>query len=499
MLSLVFLCAQKVISDHASITWSLKYIPKELYPVLFKACVLHKKVLLLQQLTETWPFPVLCFRKLLLSDKHCSQALLKEKPNRMCVQAVIMGIKTYLAHVLFKEGSKQQLRILDMTGMHEDGLEHDPFTMSLWSRTVSLAKACIDIAKVYSKDEVQRMRYKEAHAPYGSVYVEVWVDLFVNSTSFAVLREALSVSTQCPLRLMCRDLRAEELSLRSTLDLLEFLSPAGVRQIDLRFNNLGLSGLNVLLPHMTKFTILQSLKLPYSNIDVRRLSPTMEEGLQNFACQLGQLCALKELNLGSSRLSGRLRQLLGGLQKPLESLELAFCYLLPVDLYYLSQSVHISCLKKVDLSGHNLSQGLLQPFQQLLTEISDCLLHLDIMECKLTDTHLSSLLPSLCRCSHLRYLGLFGNPISSQGLRTLLQNCLLLLPELQLVVYPFPVDCYSDNSWPTLDNYFDQEKLEQIGTEVQQMLIIAGRTDVVWTTDVHAHSSGLSESVVLAV
>ncbi|NXW52744.1 LRC14 protein, partial [Nyctiprogne leucopyga] len=78
---------------------------------------------------------------------------------------------------------------------------------------------------------------------------------------------------------------------------------------------------------------LLSLKLPYSNVDVRR--PATDVGLRCLAAQLGRLNQLKELNLGSSRISGKLRQLLGDLQTPLESLELAFCYLLPGDFTFL--------------------------------------------------------------------------------------------------------------------------------------------------------------------
>ncbi|OCT77293.1 hypothetical protein XELAEV_18032492mg [Xenopus laevis] len=499
MESLVSVCAQKLVCDHSSLRRALDLMPKELYPALFKAAFLGKKTLVLQDLVQTWPFAVLSFHKLLNSNRHCDPQLATEKPSKLCVQTVILGVITYLSDALTKgpegpQAGRQRLRLLDMTGMQEEGLEQNPDTMSLWSRTVTLAKACIDVSKRHSEEVMQvSKRRRSCHInalPASSpLYIEVRVDLFVNSTSYGVLREALLVSSHSPLRLQCRDFRAEELSLRSTAGLLELLNPGSVRQIDLRFNNLGLSGLNVLLPHMAKFSHLQSLKLPYSNVDVRRLSPVMEEGLQSFASQLGQLGALKELNLGSSRLSGRLRQLLGGLQRPLESLELAFCSLLPMDLSYLSQSSHMSSLRKLDLSGNNLSEFLLTPFLHLLAEISGHLLYLDVMECKLADAHLSALMPILCRCSWLRYLGLFCNPISSDGLRMVLQN-LVRLPELHLVVYPFPVDCYSDpthfsSTAASLDSSFDHEKLTRVGEELQQMLMRAQRMDMVWTTDMY--------------
>ncbi|XP_008120226.1 leucine-rich repeat-containing protein 14 isoform X1 [Anolis carolinensis] len=516
MHSLVFLCAQKVVSHYTTLQDALDFIPKELYPVLFKAAFLDKRTPSLQQLVETWPFPVLSFQKLLRKCQHCEYALIREKPNKLCIQAIILGVVTYLTKLLEERHSSkryrafhfpskgkgdkgQRLKVLDMTGLQDEG--QGPESMSLWSRTVTLAKACLDISKQQSK--YMRRTSKRRKGPYSTtltlpiphpVWVDVWVDLFVNSTSYGVLKDALQVNSINALRLRCRDFRAEELSIASTVGLLEFLDPVGVRQVDLRFNNLGLSGLRVVLPHLAKFTNLASLKLPYSNIDVRRLTVGMEGSLQYFANQLSRLKCLKELNLGSSRLSGKLRQLLGDLHSPLESLELAFCYLLPSDFAYLSQSHHTPALKKLDLSGNNLSDVLLHPFLGLLTESASTLLHLDIMECRLLDTQLNALLPVLSRLSRLRYLGVFGNPFSAVGLKNLLHRT-LGLPDLRLVIYPYPVDCYGEDlPWPPtssnlLNGAVDEEKFSRISNELQQMLLSGNRTDVVWTTNLCRHNS----------
>ncbi|XP_077207422.1 leucine-rich repeat-containing protein 14 [Paroedura picta] len=503
MHSLVFLCAQKVVSHHATLHGALGFLPKELYPVLFKAAFMDKRTLALQDLVQTWPFPVLSFQKLLRKCQHCERALIRERPNKLCIQTVILGVVTYLIKMLedrhHNKSKGQRLQILDMTGLQDEG--HGPESMSLWSRTVTLAKACLDISKQQSK--CIKRASKRRKGPYNNsvalpppqpVSMDVWVDLFVNSTSYGVVKDALQINSSNALRLRCRDFRAEELSIASTVGLLEFLDPAGVRQVDLRFNNLGLSGLRVVLPHLAKFTNLASLKLPYSNIDVRRFTVGMEGSLQYFATQLSRLACLKELNLGSSRLSGKLTQLLGELQSPLESLELAFCYLLPNDLAYLSQSLHTPALKKLDISGNNLSDCLLQPFQLLLAEASGTLLHLDIMECRLMDTHLGTLLPALCRCSRLRYLGVFGNPISTKGLKNLLHKT-VGLSDLKLVIYPYPVDCYGEDlPWPPtssnlLNGSVDEEKFSRVNNELQQMLLSANRADAVWTTNLCRHNS----------
>ncbi|XP_069477877.1 leucine-rich repeat-containing protein 14 isoform X1 [Ambystoma mexicanum] len=506
MCSLVFLCARKVVSDHSSIHKALDFIPKELYPVLFKAAFIDKKTLVLRDLVHRWPFTVLSFRKLLEdTNKHEFSTTAKEEPSKLCVQTVILGVIANLNEGLAlgdKEHNtrRHQLRLLDMTGLQDGGINDDPQTMSLWSRTVTLAKACIEVSKRQCEEAKRAWKRRKgmgstlvaANAPDDQLYVEVRVDLFVNSTSYGVLREALQVSTSSPLRLKCRDFRAEELSIRSTVGLLELLDSASVRQVDLRFNNLGLSGLNMLLPYMAKFPSLLSLKLPYNNIDVRRLSVEMEKGLQSFATEIGRLSSLKELNLGASRLSGRLRQLLGGLNNPLESLELAFCHLLPSDISYLSESIHVPSLKKLDLSGNNLSELLLHPFQRLISRVSASLLYLDIMECKLTDTHLEAILPSIYLCSKLRYLGIFCNPISCQGLKTFVLRS-TPLHDLQLVIYPYPVDCYSESlPWPTSlcsfqDTCFIEEKMSQFTVDLHRIVEEAHRTDVVWTTDLYKH------------
>ncbi|XP_010212397.1 PREDICTED: leucine-rich repeat-containing protein 14 [Tinamus guttatus] len=231
------------------------------------------------------------------------------------------------------------------------------------------------------------------------------------------------------------------------------------------------------------------LRLPYSNVDVRRLPPGADLG--GLAAQLGALARLKELNLGSSRLSGQLQLLLGTLQGPLESLELPFCSLLPCDLCYLSQSPHAPALKKLDLSGNNLSASLLQPFVELLVAAAASLLHLDVMECRLRDAQLQALLPPLQRCARLRSLGLFGNPLSMAALRALLLGT-APLPDLRLVVYPYPVDCYRDDLPPSSSSSFlsdgavDEERLARAAAELQDLLRSAGRADAVWTTSLSA-------------
>uniref|UniRef100_V9KI72 Leucine-rich repeat-containing protein 14 n=1 Tax=Callorhinchus milii TaxID=7868 RepID=V9KI72_CALMI len=460
MHSLVFFCAQKVISDHASTRKALDSIPHEIYPVLFKAAFLDQRILVLRDLVQMWPFAELNFSSILKKSKHCDQDMIREKPNKQCLQAVILGVKDYVINELRQNRSltnrkNRLLHIVDLTGLQDDGDKPDEETIGQWSRTVALAKACIEVSRTSKREEYnssKRRKGKGGVLMEGScdpqICVNIHANLFITSHSYGTVKDALHLSQTFPLCLKCRDLRAEELSVKKTISILELLDPMVLRKIELRYNNLGLCCLSTVFPFIPRFVNLNSLKLPYSNIDVRYMTLEVEEFFQKMVSVLSQLPNLKELNLVSSRLSGRIRELLSVLQQPLESLELAYCFLLPADVTYLASSHHAATLKKLDVSGNNLSDVLLNPFCQLLQQASNSLIYLDIMECRVMDRQLSAFLPALRQCSQLQYFSCFCNPISSEGLKSLL-HCVVELPNLKVVVHPNPVDCYEEGlPWP---------------------------------------------------
>ncbi|XP_072364118.1 leucine-rich repeat-containing protein 14-like isoform X1 [Scyliorhinus torazame] len=516
MNSLVFFCAQKVISDHASTRKALDYIPREIYPVLFKAAFLDIRTLVLRDVVQRWPFSILNFSTILKRCKHCDRDVIREKPNKQCLQAVIMGVKDYLMNELrqnrtptnrkskastsqdnIKLRKHRMLRVVDLTGLQDDGDRQDADTIGQWSRTVALAKACIDISRTSKRDEYSssKRRKGKGGAPLdgacdSQMCVEIHANLFITSNSYATVRDALQIGKTSPLCLKCRDLRAEELSAKKTVSILELLDPAVLKKIELRYNNLGLCGLSAVFPYFPMFGNLISLKLPYSNIDVRHMTPEMEESFQSMVSAFSQMPNVKELNFASSRLSGRIRELLSVLQKPLESLELAYCYLLPTDATYLANSHHAPFLRKLDLSGNNLSDVLLGPFCQILQHSSTSLVYLDIMECRVMDRQLASFLPALKQCSQLQYFSCFCNPISSQGLKALLHTA-VQLPVLKIVVHPIPVDCYEEGlPWPPstydlIDYSIDQEKLSRVDSELNEIRLKAVRTDIVTTVELY--------------
>ncbi|XP_016160972.1 PREDICTED: leucine-rich repeat-containing protein 14-like [Ficedula albicollis] len=475
--SLVFLCARRVVAQRP-----LPTLPSHLYPVLFQVAFLDGRPLVLRDLVATWPFPELNLWRLLGRRK-----LLRDHSCTDCVQAVIQGVVDQLRQEPDERSRHSSLRVLDMTRLSHSVSGCTPTGLTIWFSQNALAKACMEVSK--HQPESQRRGSKWPKGCSGAATaaaapqppgVDVHTDLRVNEMSYEILCNTLQAGAASPLRLKCRELQAGHVSASEIVTLLESLDPCCLQMVEL-WNTWGLTWLLVILPHLSRFPELRSLKLKYIDVDMQHLTPESTMRIRSVARQLGMLPGLQELSLGFSELSGNLQQILCDLQTPLESLELGYCFLVPADLTFLSQSIHAPALKMLDLSGNNISQGLLEPLRLLLEETSASLLYLDLEHCHVADSHLAALLPTLLRCSRLRFLRLFGNPLSTAAIKDLLQRT-LELPDLHLVEHPYPMDCYKpvlpDSGW---DFVLDEELLAVTTAEISQLLENSGRTDLIFT------------------
>ncbi|XP_040403414.1 leucine-rich repeat-containing protein 14 isoform X1 [Cygnus olor] len=241
--SLVHLCARRLAGHAAGARRALPLLPAELYPALLEAALAEQRAPLLRDLVRSWPYPVLRLPRRLRRARR--------PPGKLCVQALLLAVTAGLRR---DASARPCLRVLDMTGL-QDGAEQGPDSLSLWSGTVLLAKACLEASQRRDdQHDAERLEGSPGSSPPPRS-VEVRVDLFVNSTSGPILRAALRAGGA--LRLRCRDFHAEELSLGATLALLEALEPAGLRRVDLRFNNLGLPGLAEVVPRLERFPDLR--------------------------------------------------------------------------------------------------------------------------------------------------------------------------------------------------------------------------------------------------
>ncbi|NWT32987.1 LRC14 protein, partial [Cardinalis cardinalis] len=68
-------------------------------------------------------------------------------PCKLCVQAVILAVVAQLRRQLEEPGHDASLRVLDITGLPDSASGRAPHGMSVWSGTVALAKACVEVSK----------------------------------------------------------------------------------------------------------------------------------------------------------------------------------------------------------------------------------------------------------------------------------------------------------------------------------------------------------------
>ncbi|NXS13272.1 LRC14 protein, partial [Neodrepanis coruscans] len=71
-------------------------------------------------------------------------------PSKLCLQSVLLALVEQLRRDLEEPGrdsSRCCLRVLDVTGLRDEGRGRIPDGMSVWSSTVALAKACLEASR----------------------------------------------------------------------------------------------------------------------------------------------------------------------------------------------------------------------------------------------------------------------------------------------------------------------------------------------------------------
>ncbi|XP_030254804.1 leucine-rich repeat-containing protein 14 [Sparus aurata] len=549
VLSLVSICAREVVSDHSASPCWLRWVPRELYRPLLEAAFSGCRPLAVGELVQRWPERTLrvggrrkqgqtapnrlCIQALLLavvrglSDQRYALQVLDlcglqgdeggmgdpmggwSLTVALCTMAV--QAKAGAQRAQRREGERERKRFSALERekdvkrergqwkrgkeLNGDGMGTDNKDLS-WKSCGVLSEEEV-IKGVRRRMEMERKREsavagsggsrKETESVNSDVLVHVRADLFVNARSWERVRVALNTSG--PLKLQCRYLRVEEISVSSIRTLLDLLPRQGLLGIDVRYSNLGVAGLAELLPLLSTFPALSSLRLHYCNLDFRRDHPGQEEALRDLSLGLTTLQELRRLSLTALRLPGQLRVLLSSLPQPLEILELPYLSLSPADLAYLSCSHHASTLQQLDLSENHVDQTTLPSIRRLLSQASSSLQHLSLSGCGLTDGLLGLLLPSLGGCWALKSLALALNPLSMAGLMDLVRMA-VRMPSLRHLLYPNPLEDYQPGlpdlpssaqllDWP-LDEATD---INTTSSQLKRVLMDGGRSDVFLTCD----------------
>ncbi|XP_026219731.1 leucine-rich repeat-containing protein 14 [Anabas testudineus] len=542
VLSLVSLCARVVVSDHSSSPCWLRWVPRELFRPLLEAAFSGCRPLAVGELVQRWPERSLCVG----GRRKQGQT----SPNRLCIQALLLAVVRGLSdqrcalqvldlcglqgdeggmgdpmggwsltvalctmivqaragaqRAQRKEGERERKRFSALERERDIKRERGQ-----WKEASSAGEKNARPSEVLGEEEVikgvrRRMeteRKKESASTGGTgstkeneekdigsdVLVHVRADLFVNARSLE--RAHMALSTSGPLKLQCRYLRVEEISVSSIRTLLDLLPRRSLLGIDVRYSSLGVAGLAELLPLLSTFPALNSLRLHYCNLDFRRDHPVLEEALKGLSQGLAQLQELRRLSLTALRLPGQLRVLLSSLPQPLEILELPYLSLSPADLAYLSCSHHASTLQQLDLSENRLDEKTLPSIRRLLSQASSSLQHLSLSGCGLTDTLLGLLLPSLGGCRTLKSLALALNPLSMAGLMDLVKMA-VRMPSLRQLLYPNPLEDYQPGlpelpssahllDWPLNDT----TDINTTSSQLNRVLIDSRRNDLFLTCD----------------
>lgn len=525
--SLVSLCAAEVVSDHSSSPHWLRWVPRELYRALLEAAFSGSRPLAVGELVQRWPE-----RSLRVGERRRKHGELP--PNRLCIQALLLAVVRGLSD------PRSVLQVLDLSGLQGDeGSAGDP--MGGWSLTVALCTMIVQARNGVKKSQIKegerdRKRFsalqrdadvkrergqkanamsaeelrmgvrrrmemekktdvsplndegnKMDHEDSSNVLVHVRADLFVNARSWDRVHAALS--THGPLKLQCRYLRVEDMSVSSIKSLLNLLPHQGLLGIDVRYSTLGVVGFAELLSLLSTFPALDTLRFHYCNLDFRRDPTGQDEALRDLSQGLKQLNQLKCLSLTALRLPGQLRVLLSSLSRPLLVLELPYLSLSPADLAYLSCSHHASTLRQLDLSENRVDETSLPSIRRLLSQASSSLQHLSLSGCGLTDGLLALLLPSLGCCVALKSLALALNPLSMARLMDLVRTA-VRMPNLRQLLYPNPLEDYHPGlpdlpssaqllDWP-LDETAD---INNTSTQLNKVLMDNGNSRLVLTCD----------------
>ncbi|XP_053715922.1 leucine-rich repeat-containing protein 14 [Synchiropus splendidus] len=541
-LSLVNLCAREVVSDHGSSLCWLRWVPRELYGALLQAAFSGCRPLAVGELVHRWPE-----RSLRVGGPWKPG---QRAPNRLCIQALLLAVvkgltdprcalrildlcglqgdegsmgdpmggwslTVALCNMVVQARAGAQKREGERERKRFSALERDKDVKRERGKRREVdcdegeSKEIIMDDKEKSEEEMmkgvrRRMEMerrtgapvimveesreeKEGEDLDSGVLVHVRADLFVSARSWERVRVALSSTG--PLKLQCRFLRVEEISVSSIKTLLGLLPHQVLLGVDVRYSNLGVSGLAQLLPLLSTFPHLHSLRLHYCNLDFHREDTGQSEALRELSQGLSQLKRLKCLSLTALRLPGHLRVLLSSLPRPLEVLEVPYLRLSPSDLAYLSCSHHASSLQQLDLSENRMDGGTMICMRRLLSNASATLQHLSLSGCGLTDDLLALLKPSLGSCSALKSLAFALNPLSMAGVLDLVRMA-VKMPSLKQLLYPNPLEDYQAGlpdlpssaqllDWP-LDESTDTSATS---SQLNQVLIDSGRSDLMLTCD----------------
>ncbi|KAM5223968.1 melanoma antigen preferentially expressed in tumors-like [Hipposideros larvatus] len=465
---LVELACQSLLREEAMAIAALESLPVELFPPLFVAAFAGRHSKTLKAMVQAWPFPCLPMG-----------ALMKERqPYHEIIQAALDGLD-----VLLSQEARPRRWKLQMLDLQKNS--HQDF-WTRWSGTKSSMCSLLEPEMVQPMKKRQKVDGSGVWSKPPSASMEVFIDLYLKEgTPDKSIRYLIKKVRQKRglLHLCCEKLQISSVSVQN-IRILKMVQLNSV--LDLEVNcTWKLFALEKFIPYLGQMGNLHRLTLSHIYMSFHITPEQEEQCASQFSSQFLSLLHLQELYLDSiSFLQGHLDQLLRCLKTPLETLSITNCLLLEIDLMNLSQSLNVSQLKDLSLTGVNLTGVSYESLQVLLERASATLQDLELDDCGIMDLEFTAILRILSHCSQLTTFSFCGNPVSVAVLEDLLRHT-TGLRKLSQVLYPAPVESYQD-----IRGNLDLGILAQMHIRLRQVLQELGRPGVIWFGANHCANCG---------
>ncbi|XP_045140343.1 melanoma antigen preferentially expressed in tumors-like [Echinops telfairi] len=448
-----------LLRDDTSAIAALECLPINLFPPLFKVAITGGHFKTVTAMVGAWPFHFLALGSLLVA----------EEPHQEILKAALDGLDVLFGQKV--RPRRWRLQVLDL---------RKKIDTSSWNAgSGTLVRSSVYFAEEPVYAQLRQRRQNMEHSKLGEkqpiVSVQVLIDMRIRKCDeFLTFLIERVRQRKGLMRLCCKNLAFVDMP--SQISLIENILQAvqldfiQILTINCTWDLFILARIAPYLGCMFKLRRLILCRITTRFFNSEAEDREVETSLAQFAAQFFHLHQLKELLLLSVHcLEGHLDQVLSCLASPLETLWITDCLISDSDLTYLTVCSNTSQLNSFHLRDVVLTNVNPELLQSLLMRASTTLHFLDWSGCGITDSQLTSILPSLGHCSQLQFFKFSGSLVSMTVLERLLRYTLPLC-NFQCLELPVPVECYVENTGilhqDTLELHMD--KIRQILQELER-------------------------------
>ncbi|KAL6086175.1 hypothetical protein STEG23_013450 [Scotinomys teguina] len=393
---------QSLIRNETLDTSTLQILPVLLWYELFMEASTQRKTKMIEALVADWP------------DSYLPVRLLMRNPNLEIYQAILAGVDTWLPRRLYPRQNLQEVDLRNVQAGRDDG---DRSTETLPEQQVAAGLP----------QHTLRRR------------LEIFTALHLPPDEYQTMFLEWAEKRKSSVHLCCVKLRIGTVSGYSVKKVFKLLQPEFIQELELN-TVCNLYTLASFVPFISKMSNLHKIML-VRVFKGRTATDRDEKYVPKIISLFSKLSCLKHVTIDDVYfLNEHMKQLLGCLKNPLESLSISLCKLSQSDLESFAQWGYRQ-LKHLYFRSVDLCDLDFRPLKVFLENVAGTLLTLELEDCRMKDPDLRVLLPSLSQCSLLTSINLYDNEISTNALKELLYHT-ANLSQLTKELYPAPKEVY---------------------------------------------------------